>query len=464
MRFNLRTRLSISYIFVAMVCVMLISLAANLILERQFQGYVRGNLERSHRLIIERIRQQYLQTGGLRKEDIEAVGIAALEQGMILQIRDGSGKMIWDATVHNNGMCHQMLMHLSRNMLSRYPNWKANYKENRYPIRNNFKTIGTVTIGHYGPFYLNDTDLDFINTLNRILTVITLLVLMIALFVGWWMAKRIGDPIVRVIDSAERIAKGDYDLEHFEATQIKELYHLTHTMDALAQELKKQETLRKRLTADVAHELRTPLATLQSHLEAMQDGVWQLDDRRLQGLLDEVTRLNRMVKDLNKLAKYDRDHEVLRKTKFNLSELVQQIVYNFEPEFSAKGVTLSFQGDPLWVEADRDKMSQMIINLIANGLKFTPTDGKVEISIEGNGSEAVLYVRDNGIGIDAEDLPYIFERFYRADKSRNRSTGGSGIGLTITKAIVEAHGGRIMVESQPGRGTQFVVALPIHAA
>jgi len=214
------------------------------------------------------------------------------------------------------------------------------------------------------------------------------------------------------------------------------------------------------MSADVAHEFRTPVATLQSHLEAMIDGIWKPDTQRLKSCHEEVLRIGRMVGDLEKLARYEGENLVLNKELFDIAELIKIIVQNFESDFKAKGVELKFESIKQKILADRDKVSQIIVNLLSNALKYTPEGGTVGIELSVSDREVKIIVRDNGSGISAEDLPYIFERFYRADKSRNRSTGGSGIGLTIAKSLVEAHNGKIEVKSELGKGTEFIVSLP----
>jgi signal transduction histidine kinase len=225
--------------------------------------------------------------------------------------------------------------------------------------------------------------------------------------------------------------------------------------------LEQQERLRKRLTGDVAHELRTPLATLQSHLEAMVDGVWEPDKNRLISCLDETVRLSKLTFDLERLARYDSENMQLNKEKFDLTQLIRQTVLNFESSFMANGAKLQYLTESLEITADEDKISQVLVNLLANAQKFTGKGGEASISLTKKGDMAEILVSDTGQGIAKKDLPYIFERFYRADPSRSRITGGSGIGLTIVKAIVLAHKGTISVTSEQGKGTVFTVLLPI---
>jgi two-component system, OmpR family, sensor histidine kinase BaeS len=457
---SLRAKLSVSYILVALVCVLLISILANVFLDKQFRVYILKNLDNKNKQVVSLISRQYSPENEWNHADITEIGINALEQGLIIKLQDTTGRVIWDATVHNNGLCQEMIMHMAQNMASRYPNWKGSYVENRYPIVYNFKTVGMVQIGYYGPFYFNDTDLSFINTLNQLLMGVTVLALFLALMAGGYMAKRLSTPISKVINTARQIAGGNLEARSLEKTNVREINQLTTAINDLAETLQQQESLRKRLTADVAHELRTPLATLQSHLEAMIDGIWKFDLTRLKSCHEEILRINRMVKDLERLAKYERETLDLNKTQFDLMELMKQVVMNFETEFQNKGVKLNLAGAEPLVYADRDKISQVMINLISNALKFTPKGGEVGVTIEDTPGGIKIRVKDNGAGIAPGDLPYIFERFYRADQSRNRMTGGTGIGLAIVKAIVEAHQGSVTVESEVGVGSEFVVELP----
>jgi len=461
MMLSLRTRLTFSYILVSLVCIVLISALANLFLEKQFRQYIEANITNQNKQLINSISREFSWTGQWNQGNIAEIGMNALTQGLIIKLKSRDGSVIWDATKHNNGLCREMILHMAQNMLSRYPNWKGGYVETEYPVLKNNKQVGTVQIGYYGPFYFKDSDLAFINALNRILMGVTVFAICIAFFIGSLIAKRVSNPISKVILTAEQIAEGNLNSRSHEKTKIKEIDQLTTTINNLAKTLQQQETLRKRLTADVAHELRTPLTTVQSHLEAMIDGIWKPDIARLKTCHDEITRIGRLVKDLEQLAKYEYENLHLQKTEFDLPALIAQTVLNFEPEFRHLGVMIQFLGENEgMIKADRDKMSQVLINLLSNSLKFTPAGGTVAIRLNHQPNLTVIRVKDTGIGISGEDLPNIFERFYRADQSRNRLSGGSGIGLAITKAIIEAHQGTISVQSELGKGTEFFVSLP----
>lgn len=458
-KYSLRTKLSLSYIVVALISVFILSILTNVFLQRQFREYVKQNQEQKNKEVVSSISKQYRKNGSWNMSMIESIGVSALEYGMIIKVTDLSGKTLWDAKVHNNGMCRRIIEHMSQNMNSHYPNMKGEYIEKPYSVNYNMARVGTVEIGSYGPFYLSDNDLAFINTLNKMLFIVGLFSLLFALILGTIMAKRLSSPISRVITTAKLISRGFFSDRISEKSSTSEITQLTDTINDLADTLEKQETLRKRLTGDVAHELRTPLATLQSHLEAMIDGIWEPEKDRLIGCHEEIVRISKMVGDLEKLAKYEGENLILNKTRFNLTDTVQHIIHNFENEFINKGLDIDFSAEEQYIIADKDKLSQVIINLISNALKYTPSGGRVEVKVKQVECHTQLTVKDNGPGIPSEDLPYIFERFYRADKSRNRLTGGSGIGLTISKAIVEAHKGKIKVISSIGVGTEFIVYL-----
>jgi two-component system, OmpR family, sensor histidine kinase BaeS len=464
---SLRTRLTLSFALVALACILMVSALANGVLESSFRRYVRESQVRQAQQVAAQIGSQRTASGW-DQDAITAIGMTALEQGMIVKLSDPGGRIVWDATTHNNGLCVQMITHMAQNMASRYPNWRGVYTENVYPVRASFASVGVVTIGYYGPFYLNDQELAFINSLNLLLLWVTVAATALAVLIGWVSARRITVPLARVADATRQIALGRRDVRIDGTTRVRELDGIASSVNDLSRALADQEDLRRRLTADMAHELRTPLAALQSHLEAMIDGVWQADSQRLAGLHEEILRINRLVADLERLAHVEAEHAGLVRRPTDLGALLQGIVLNHEPQFRAKGVALRLDSEGsaegLCAAADPDKLSQAVINLLSNALKYTPADGTVEVSLRAGPAGAEIRVSDTGIGIHPRDLPRVFERLYRADDSRSRATGGAGIGLSISRAIVEAHGGTIRASSEPGRGSRFVISLPSDTA
>lgn len=460
-KYRLRTTLSLSYLVITLLVVSLVSLLSNFMLQKQFEQYVIQKQEEKNVSVANLLSERYADWG--QKWDVsgvESLGINLLEEGLILKLKDAGGNTVWDATVHNNGMCTTMLMTMAENMKQYSKNFSGGYEEKSYALTSNSHPIGTVQIGYYGPYFYSDGDLDFIKTLNRLLWGVAALALIAALGLGAWMSQRLSRPIRQVTGTARRIAKGDFSARIKVASNTQEIGDLTATINSLADTLGSQEKLRKRLTADVAHELRTPVATLQSHLEAMIDGIWKPDKERLQSCHEEIVRMGNLVGNLEKLAYYESENLVLNKTTFDLAELIRHLLTNFEYEFKMKEVAVRFTGPSVSLAADRDKITQVLTNLLSNALKYTEKGGKITLEIAADPEWVTTRCRDTGIGIGPEDLPHIFDRFYRTDQSRARATGGAGIGLAIAKSIVDAHQGTITAQSTLGKGTLFTVRLP----
>ena len=461
MKRSLRSRLSLTYAVMALLLVAAISFFVNFFFRLQFNDYVKSQLKQQNQNIVSLVEKQYdPSTAKWNAGAIENIGMNALEEGIILKVKDSGGKTVWDATVHNNGLCVQMLEQMARNMKSQNPNFQGGYEETSFPVQSDFKTVGEADIGYYGPYYYTNNDLRFLNSINIIFAVIGVLSLFLAFALGSLMSRRISRPISKAVEAATEISKGNFKGRIREDSNTVEISRLTDTVNSMAESLEKQRDLRKTMAADVSHELRTPLATLQSSLEAMLDGIWEPSRERLESCREEILRINRLVGDLERLERAEAENAVLNLSEFDFTEAVRHILNNFEPEFRRKGVALSFAGGPATICADRDKLSQVVVNLVSNALKYTPAGQKVEVEVRPAEQSVELAVRDTGQGIPPEDLPNIFERFYRADKSRNRNTGGSGLGLSIAKAIVEAHRGTIGVASERNKGTEFRVLLP----
>ncbi len=461
MKHSLKARLSLSYAVLALLIVAIISLFSNFFLKKQFESYVIQQLTgRIEETIAQTALEYDADTQRFSINGLEAVGINALEHGLILKVSDAQGQVLWDARVHNDGLCNQMLVDMANNMQSHYASFQGAYEEKEYPITAAAVRVGSVTIGYYGPFYFNQSDTAFLDMLNRILLSVGILALAAALSLGLYMASRISKPISQTIEATERIARGEYQQRIEQGSNTRELDRLIASVNSLSLKLQQQDTLRKHLTADIAHELRTPLTALQGNMEAFIDGVLPADEEHLQSCHEEIMRLTRLVNDLEKLSQLENEGAPLDLTEFDVKELAQRAAMSFEPEFMAKHIALSVTGSTEIIVADRDKIRQVFNNLISNALKYTPIGGTIEIIVTDRDQAVQIQVKDNGIGIASEHHPYLFERFYRVDPSRSSKSGGAGIGLAIVKTIVQMHGGHIAVQSAVGKGTTFTVKLP----
>jgi signal transduction histidine kinase len=280
------------------------------------------------------------------------------------------------------------------------------------------------------------------------------------------LSRRIIRPVEQLTAAAEIMARGD--LSHRVPVGANdEIGGLGRAFNSMAGALQRAETLRRTMVGDVAHELRTPLTNIRGYLEAIRDGVARPDAKTIDSLHEEALLLNRLIDDLQDLALADAGQLRLQRQPTNLAPLLEQAIGVFRPRLEARGIacrTAIPLNLPL-VCIDGERIGQVVRNLLNNALTHTPASGTVSITLVqtelGNGTAALaVTVADSGEGIAAADLPLIFERFYRADPSRNRATGGSGLGLTIVRQLVEAHGGTITAESAPGQGARFTFTLP----
>jgi two-component system, OmpR family, sensor histidine kinase BaeS len=284
---------------------------------------------------------------------------------------------------------------------------------------------------------------------------------LLALLTGLAVARRITRPVTRLIAATRAMAGGDRAARVGEIRTTGELRELAAAFDQMAGTLDRQEQIRRNLVADVAHELRTPIAILQAGHEALLDGVAEPTPAELSSLRDEVLRLARMVGDLQTLAAADAAALNLARQPADLADLAAAAADSLGRRFEAAGITLDRQLAASPVLADPHWLHQVITNLLTNALKFTPAGGRVTITARTAGGEAVLRVTDTGTGIPAGELPRIFDRFFRGQQASQIS--GSGIGLAVAAEVAQAHGGRLTASSElagPGRGTQMTLILP----
>jgi two-component system, OmpR family, sensor histidine kinase BaeS len=281
---------------------------------------------------------------------------------------------------------------------------------------------------------------------------------LLALLTGLLLARRITRPVERIITVTRAMGGGDRAARVGPVTAPGELRELATAFDQMADTLDRQEQLRRDLVADVAHELRTPVAILQAGHEALLDGVVEPTPDQLTSLRDEVLRLARMVDDLQTLAAADAATLQLSLRRCDLAEVTAAAAGSLVGRFEAAGLAVRQQLAPAWGMADPRWLHQVITNLLTNALKFTPAGGQVTIQSRTAGTSVVLQVTDTGAGIPADELPHIFERFWRGRQAAQ--TSGSGIGLAVAAELARAHGGQLSVASEPGRGTEMTLTLP----
>lgn len=298
---------------------------------------------------------------------------------------------------------------------------------------------------------------------NEALLYAALAATLVAALLSLYLSRSVIAPLRAMSIATQRISDGRYE-ERVQVQGEDELGQLATRFNQMADKLNQVESMRRRLIGDVSHELRTPLTAIKGSMEGLIDGVLPATPETFQQIHAEADRLNRLVDDLQELSRVEAHAYELDIRPLDVSTLVQTVTKRLAPQFGAKRITLDTELAPelLRVLADEGRIIQVLTNLTGNALQHTPENGKVTIVAKRINDEVQISVRDTGIGIPPEHLLHIFDRFYRADKSRSRRAGGgSGIGLTIARALVEAHGGRIWAESAgEGQGSIFTFTLP----
>jgi len=339
---------------------------------------------------------------------------------------------------------------------------------------------GKVILGstEVGTFYINPSAptpsviTEFLAAINRSVLLGALMAGAVAIVITLVVSHRIVRPVESLTSAARRMEKGDLTAR-VKATSSDEIGQLAHAFNAMADGLARQEQLRRNMVSDVAHELRTPLTNIRGYLEAAKDGLVQPDGALVDNLYEEAMLLNRLVNDLQELALAEAGQLRLERHSVKLGDVVRTTVEVLCPHAEARDVSLVVQvpDDLPLVKADLHRVGQVLRNLMNNALDFTPPGGQVTVTARLDGKWVSVQVRDTGPGIAPEHLPYVFERFYRADPSRTRAraegplwAGGAGLGLAIVKQLVEAHGGRVWVESTLGAGTTFGFTLPLDSS
>ena len=309
----------------------------------------------------------------------------------------------------------------------------------------------------------------FQRVMNVSLTIAMAISLAAAVIASYLIANRLSKPVQQMSLAAERIAEGNYtervdlpddlDRDHYDEWQ-----DFAYQFNQMAHSLEETENRRQQLLGDVAHEMRTPLTTIKGYMEALMDGVVPAEEQTYYRVHQEADRLEHLVKDLQELSRVSANADPLKLEQLSPAALLNSAFERLRFPLTEKSITVlrDIPENLPPVQADRLRMEQVLINLLGNALHYTPEGGQVRLAARRHGSEVQFSIIDSGIGIAPDQLPLIFNRFYRVDKSRARASGGSGIGLTIAKHLVEAHGGRIWAESQgEGQGTSFHFTLPI---
>ncbi|MBC8447468.1 MAG: HAMP domain-containing protein [Chloroflexi bacterium] len=452
---SLRLRVLVALILVIAVAVGVVSFLASRVTIGEFQRYVeRGGMMRHERFEV------YLAGHYARNRGWSGVQPLVEQIGQItgerIVLADGEGRIIADSA---NKLIGQTVI--------------QGWDEPVALIANRGAPVGAVYADPLGP--ADDPQREaFLAGINRALLLAAVVAGLAALLLTAGLSRRILKPVETLTTAARRMEKGDLS-QRVEVQSNDEIGELARAFNAMADGLTRLEGLRRNMVTDVAHDLRTPLSNIRGYLEALQDGVVEPKPEVIDSLYEEAMLLNRLVDDLQELALAEAGQLRLDRQPAAPADLVNRATDAARAQAAAEGIALQadLSEDLPLVNVDSQRIGQVLGNLLSNALTHTPSGGEIVIAarrclepsrrvVEGaRETQVAVSVSDTGEGIAPEHLPYIFERFYRADRSRSRATGGTGLGLAIARQLVEAHGGRIEVESEVGRGTQFTFTLPV---
>ena len=294
----------------------------------------------------------------------------------------------------------------------------------------------------------------FKNNIYRAIVLSALIVILIVIIFSFILSKKITEPLIKLKNAALDVARGNYQ-QNINSKGDDELTELIRSFNLMSKKLNKLEKIRKESTSDLAHELRTPLTTIKGYLEAIEDGKIKANQENISEMQEETERVTTLIEKLNEFADAQNKIFNLKEEKINLTPIIKKITNQHQKALKEKNIELSLTlNNELNVKGDQDSIFQIFNNIIENAIKYNVENGKIKINSLVTKNEIDVFIKDSGIGISSEDLPYIFERFYRADKSRNSTNQGTGIGLAVAKELMEAHQGQISVESS-NNGTEF---------
>ncbi|MCL2889466.1 MAG: HAMP domain-containing histidine kinase [Eggerthellaceae bacterium] len=423
--------------------------------EQHFQTYTTENIQIIADETAKKIEEEYKKTNNLRTAARYAeyvsnynpnLGVKVVQKGVNVE------NVLYDSsTVSIDGAP----------IVSLEP--KAPIQNYAAEIKVDGEVLGYVRVWVYGTdTLLRTTDEKFRENSYQALIFASLVAIVLAMGIGFLFARNLVNPINRMTRTAQAIKDGDLSAR----TKMKgddEIARLGETFDEMAESMQQDRELERRLTTDVAHELRTPLMAIQSTVEAILDGVFYADTERLETVNSEVERLARLVDALLRLSRLENRNTPIKEEKIDVGELVFSVVSAHEAYVVDSGLSMSFHSDKrVFIYGDADMIRQATANLLSNAVRYTPEGGRIFVRVRQGEIMASIAVRDTGIGLSPEEAKMVFSRFWRADAGRSREHGGLGVGLAVVKEIVDRHGGWVNVEGRPNQGATFTIYIPLY--
>lgn len=464
---SLRSHLLIFFILMVLICLVLTPWGISIIMGSQFDVYMKERATQEQMEVADALRDIYIAEGGWNLLRVNDVAKQVLRGSIIaVSLNDKTGGMMWSARRRGGQIISWQRRSLSYTQINPdYPDNNSQGSINRQtlPVIANGTDVGII---EFVSMQLPEgVEAQFLVRFHSYMYMTVFGMLILAGGLSFIVANGISRPILRAARRAKEISGGGYhNSEGKQSTNVIEIETLADSLESLARSLEGQETLRKRLMSDVAHELRTPVSIIKAQVEAMADGVLPADNASFTTCVKEADRLTKLIANVENLTHIEGDSLVLKKEQCDISTILTDLASSFALLFHEAAIKLEQNiTHGLFANVDSDKIKQVFDNLLSNALRYTDSGGTVEISAQRevqSNNGVIIKVKDTGIGIPEVDLPNIFNRFYRADISRARDTGGRGLGLSIAKAIVSAHGGAISAENNSNQpGSTFTVVL-----
>lgn len=459
---SINSKLIISFTLIMIATILSIKLFVNTIFKYSFEKYVDDSNKVEVNHLIEFDLKNLYTNESWNTEFIENLGIEAIRKGIAIEIYDKNDNKVWSVFEDEKVLSDKTLNDISKNMKSIEKQWDNYFEELKVDINDDERNIlvGYAYIGHYASTYYMENDVEFFNAINRIIIIIGVISISSIIIISIIISRSIAKPISKVSKMTKYIGEGNYKNKLNHKSNIMEIDDLINSINKLSNELNDQENLRKQLTGDIAHELRTPLTSIKGHLDAIIVGIWEPTNERLNSINEEVKRITNLVDELRKLAKFDSGKDNLNKEIVNLKNYIKSIAYNYEGKALEKNIVIKYQLENIEALIDKEKFAQVIINILSNAIKYNNGNNEIYIKVFKKNNSINISIKDSGIGIPKSEYKNIFERFYRLDKSRGANEKGAGVGLTIAKSIVNAHGGEIEVYSEINKGSEFIISLP----
>jgi len=458
----MRKKLFLSTLIIALITLTFSMLAVNIVFQQQFSDYLTKANEATFEQLPSRLSSLYQSKGTWDQSALDEIS-STLPVGTVVTLTDTSGKLI--ATLSHTmesmmqgqgGMSMNMDMGMSAS--SSVTSWKTKTLTVSGPLG----TLGTALVRYpaTAPIF-NPQDVLFQSSVFRSLIFAGGLALLFGIILSYFTSRRLVAPLKRLTQAADRIGHGHLD-ERVAIQTKDEVGQLATAFNSMVDNLNRQEILRKQFTADIAHELRTPLTSIKSYIEAFQDNVLPADQENLASIHEEIDRLVDLSSDLKDLNVAEMGALTLMFEPVNLRQLLDKVIHSLYPLIQEKQLKLIWNPPPevVTMSGDGRLLTRLFYNLVHNAYRYSDVGGRVAITLTQTPDFAEVRIRNSGIGIAKDDLPFIFERFYRADKSRTRESGGTGIGLALVHQITTLHQGTITVKSGDGQNTEFIVQLP----